>query len=264
MAREKGGNYLAFTGRLPNEQREFGQKICTEEAYRALFSGADGYPLIGESSPHYLGSEQACAKIHEIRPDARLVAVLRNPVDAIYARYLMRRRSGSINCELQAVLDEEEIFRDKGQGKSRLHLSTAFYGRHLKNYFEIFSREQIKVILFEDLISDTHSVLSDLFSFLGVDPDFKPDDLRHYNRSGVATSRLVEIIMHNRRALQPFVKRIMPRRFRGYLMDRLYDTLERPALTQVERLRLVSVYQEDIEQLEMLIERDLSHWKSKG
>lgn len=260
MASEKGGNYLAFADKLCSERREFGQKIITEDEYRALFSAYDGCKLIGESSPHYLTSDKACAKIQEVRLDAKLVVILRNLIEAIYARYLMRHRDGAIDQEFDTVLDGEERLLETCQGENRLQLSTACYARHLGMYYARFPAAQIKVQLFEDLISDRHRFLYELFSFLGVDPDFAPMGQRHYNKSGITPPGLVRFIMRNRSQLQNSPWRFLPTRVRSYIVGRLSEKLERTPLGRPERERLISLYRDDIRHLETLIDRDLQHW----
>ena len=260
MAREKGGNYLAFAGKNPADDREFGQNIIRESDYRALFADYNGEPVIGESSPHYLVSTRACERIRQVRPDARLVVILRNPVEAIYSRYLMRCRSGTIDIPFRDVMDREEAILATGKGKSRLQLGTAFYARWLGEYFQRFPPEQISVQLYEDYLHHRDAQLSDLFTFLGVDSGFVPQNLRHYNRSGIPRQPWLRGLMRQRSRLQPLARRVLPSRARAYVMDRLSDRLERPGLPDHERRRLVSIYREDILLLETLLRRDLQHW----
>jgi hypothetical protein len=260
MASEKGGNYLAFTGKDATDKRQFGQRITTEADYRALFSAYSGQRLVGESSPHYLVSARACRRIQELRPDAKLIVVLRNPADTIYARYLMRRRNGSIDEDFPAVLSAEETILAGGEGRSRLHLETAFHYRHLQPYLRAFPREQIHLRLFDDLRRDRDGELRQLFAFLGVDPDFVPTDERHYNRSGVPRGRWMRFVMRQRRRLPQSVKNLVPARARGAAMERMSNRLERPDLAPRERQRLIDLYRDDILSLQQLVDRDLSHW----
>ena len=260
MARQKGGNYLAFAGKDSNSPRQFGQKIIREKDYQNLFSGYSGEKMVGESSPHYLASDQALERIHKLRPDARLIVILRNPVEAIYSRYLMRRRDGGITQPFSELLDSEEQVLAGNSGRSRLHLDTAFYGHWLDKYYQRFPAEQIKVQLYDDYLQNRAAQLHELFTFLGVDPSFSPHNQRSYNRSGIPRTRWLQLIMKYRRSLQPLVKRIVPTGARARIMDKLTNGLEKPSLEQRERQRLVDIYREDILRLEKLLQRDLQHW----
>jgi hypothetical protein len=257
---KKVGTTWYYAGKSSNTPRQFGQKLVREDDYRKLFSEYSGETLIGESSPHYLVSEQARERIHEVRPDAKLIAILRNPADAIYSRYLMRCRDGSITQSFSQVLQgEEQVLAGKGD-RSRLHLATAFYGQCLVKYYERFPVDQIKVQLYEDYLQDRPGQLSDLFTFLGVDPSFTPPDQRHYNSSGVPRQGWLSLLMKYRRSMRPLVKRLVPAEVRARVMDRLFDGLDRPTKTLDERQRLVEIYREDIVRLEGLLRRDLRHW----
>lgn len=260
MASEKGGNYLAFAGNTPKDDRPFGQRITRERDYRALFSAYGGERIIGESSPHYLVSAAACRRIHELRPDARLIVVLRNPVDTIHARYLMRRRNGTIDEDFATVLTADEQRLADGPGRSRLHLDTAFHSRHLQRYLQAFPKEQIHLRLFDDLQHDLAGELRRLFAFLDVDPDFVPGNERHYNRSGIPRGRWMKFVMRQRRRLPRAVRQIVPARARSLAMEQLSRHLRRPDLPARERQRLVALYRDDILSLQQLAERDLSHW----
>lgn len=260
MAREKGMNYLAFAGKDPREPRQFGQKITREEDYRDLFSDYAGQALIGESSPHYLVSDEARERIYEFCPDARLIVILRNPVDAIYSRYLMRCRDGSVTQSLGELLDEEEEVLSGKSDRSRLQLVTAFYWQWLEKYYQRFPADQINVQIYEDYLQDSQLALGEVFAFLGVDSSFIPSDQRSYNRSGVPRQRWVKTLMAHRKSVRPLVRRILPAKVRAKVMDRLFDGLEKPMMRPEERQRLVEIYREDIVRLEGLLRRDLGHW----
>src|SRR5262249_39324802 len=76
-------------------------------AYVALFDGVAGEHVVGEATPSYLQSASAAARIRDAVPDARLVAVLRNPVDRAYSGYSMRVQQGTEDRTFVEAMDVE-------------------------------------------------------------------------------------------------------------------------------------------------------------
>ena len=137
-------------------------------------------------------------RIRERSPDVRLIAILRDPVQrarshhstAVYERWDTSSRSFD-----QAV---DELLQPEALAKARreVHEITGYvvfgeYGRILSGYFDVFSREQLLVLFTSELEADQHSVLRRIFGFLGVDPDFVPENLgKRYHQGG--TDRRIE------------------------------------------------------------------------
>ena len=90
----------------------------------------------------------------------------------------MRRRDGWEPCETleQALTDEERRLQERWA--SGIYLQRGFYGAQLSEYFAHFPAEQIRVYLYDDLLTDPEALWQDLFAFLGVDTDFRPDTSR--------------------------------------------------------------------------------------
>jgi hypothetical protein len=135
------------------------------------------------------------------------------------------------------------------------------YADQLERYLARFDRRQILVMLHEHFRRHPKAVLEACFSFLDVDPTFKPDLSRRPNRSGIPRYRWVH------RALSvtgPFKRRLvrwMPERLRGLAVTGIQGiNLRRPPMNPQTRKRLLDSYREDMRRLETMIGQDLSHW----
>jgi hypothetical protein len=236
--------------------------VSDPDDYRALFDNVRHETAVGEVSPAYLATVHAAPRIAEELPGVKLVAVMRNPVDRVFARYVGRRRDGlESRRSLAAVVADEgrlPLVRDVAAGT---YLAAGCVSHFLQTYLDRFPRHQLRVYLFEDFERDAASVMRDVYAFLGVDPAFVPDTSRRHNSSGGVIRNPALRTVWTRTALlraraRPYVPRaIRDRVFGLFARDLVPLTLE-PAL----RAQLTDLYRGEIEQLAALIERDLSPW----
>ena len=261
------GEKLEFNG--PEGQAVVNGWICEEatttvEEYRALFLGASNESAIGEASPWYLYSPEAPDRIRRYIPEARLIAVLRNPADRAYSAFLQFVRDGRepLKDFAQALEAEEE--RKRKNWKWIWHYrNMGFYYTQLKRYYDIFERDQIRVYLYEDLIDDPIGVLRDIFRHLGVDDTFTAlDTNRRLNVSGIPKSRALFTLMNRPNAVKAFLKPLFPKRLHRHISMAIQNINldEPPPLRQEVRRELIKVYRQDILKLQDLIQRDLSGW----
>ena len=144
--------------------------------------GANPY-LVGESSPYYLFHPHAAKRAYALVPDARLIALLRDPVERAYSHYLYEvRKEREKRPFEQAIRDEKEIVSDEtnkiltdGNHISSIHqrfsyLSRGEYEGQLKRWNNFFPRDKILVLSSEDLFRDPRQAMITVFRFLGLSP----------------------------------------------------------------------------------------------
>lgn len=243
------GKRLDFCGPRDRDVLERSENVASMtdiEGYRRLFGGVAGEKAIGEASPLYLCSPEAPGRIRRYVPEAKLVAVLRNPVERAYSGFLMMRACGREPIADFASALREEGRRAKDNWEHSWHYKRmGFYHTQLKRYYDAFDRGQIRVYLHEDLDADTLGTLQNLFGFLGVDGTFVPDVSVRHNVSGVRK---------NGASPAPPGE---PDPLSAGLEER--DILGPHPPPEV-RSWLAAEYREDIRKLQDLIQRDLSGW----
>lgn len=273
MSPMKEPKFFAFEGQQLNFQGPSGDKvnrtaITDIEAYRALFQGVLDEVAVGEASPEYLHNPRAPERIRHHIPNAKLVAILRNPVDRAYAGYLMQVREGRETfSDFGRALQEEET-RIHNNWTFGHYVSGGFYYAQLKRYFDTFNRDQIRVYLNEDLSTDAPDLLREVFQFLGVDETFLPDLSVRYNVSGIPKNKVLHALMLGLNPIKPVLKTLLPSGLGTSLRDRYTDiraryfehNLVKPQLSPELRQQLIKTYREDILKLQDLIQRDLSKW----
>ncbi|MCM1981522.1 sulfotransferase family protein [Lyngbya confervoides] len=229
--------------------------------YCQLFSGVRQEQAIGEASPLYLFSEQAARRIRQRLPQVKLIAILRNPVDRAFSSYSHLLREGFETLEFEAALDAEPERIRQRWAPLWYYQAKGFYARQLSPYFEEFPPEQIKIYLFEDFCQDTLGVVQEIYQFIGVDPRFEPQFLRR-NVSGIPKNKALHRLLTQDNWLKSLLKGMLPVEFAQTLALHLknHNLGEKVALRPETRRRLQRLYREDIQQLEVLIGRDLSPW----
>jgi len=236
--------------------------ITRLEDYQALFDGVKKESAIGEASPSYLFNPRAPERIEAYLPEARLIAVLRNPVERAYSHFLHLVKVGvEPSTDFAAVLRDEEGLRIGDWVPRRDYLSFGFYHDQLGRYFDRFPDKQIKVYLHEELIENPRAVLRDIFGFLNVDDTYIPDYQKRINVSGVPRSRVLRNVLDKPNIIRSTLRRCVPARLRQEAATILRrKNLVRPEMTKALHEELLETYRSDILQLQSLIDRDLSLW----
>jgi hypothetical protein len=158
----------------PVKETEFWKFADAEQRlheYAAHFRGAEGKRAIGEFSVRYLSFPGVPERLHHVLPKVRLIVSLRNPTDQVYSNYWhLQRQNFNLNDASQAPQSIEEALE-----KHRDFLLTpARYAGHLARWQAQFPREQLLVILYDDIENRPSDVLQRVFAFLEVDPKFQP------------------------------------------------------------------------------------------
>ena len=248
------------------EQERLDSKSVTRiEAYVDLFKGVSDEKAVGEASHCYLYEPEAAARIRQYVPDAKFVAILRNPVDRAYSHFLHMVRNGTEPLtDFAQVLRREETGAVPERGFED-YIGRGRYYEQLTRYFDVFDRKQVKVYLYEELSEAPIDTLQDTFRFLGVDDTFVPDVSLRRNVSGYPRYKVLDRFLRRPSVTKEALKVYLPAGLR-WRLSKTFDDLktrnlvEPPAVQQEVRRQLVEVYREDILELQGLIQRDLSDW----
>ena len=176
--------------KLLDFDRDFEQHLAW---YSSLFDAAAPGQLLGEDSPTYLPSEVAPARIRHLVPDVRLIFTLRDPVARAYSHYWHLVRTGRARYDFETSLRfAPELMLERGR-----------YERHLRRWLDVFPREQMLIVLFEDFVANPLEALNECGRFIGAGPsDTLPATSLHENRGGPLISHrfnlLINTVMRHR------------------------------------------------------------------
>jgi hypothetical protein len=223
--------------------------------YRGHFPCDHRGHAIGEATQTYMYDGRALERMFSVVPDARLIAILRNPVDRPYSHYWLNRERKREPLDFADAIAEEPQRLSNGSLNDRLwysYLDRGRYARQLPQVCEHYSREKLLVLLFDDLRDSPSETYRTICRFLAVDDGFQPSNI------GAVVNPYVKVRSVRVRSLS----RRLPRRL-AHAVGRVntrgssYPPME-PSL----RSELVSHFEADNAALEEWLGRELAAWRS--
>lgn len=191
MSPVKEPNFLAledmevsFQG--PGDEKINQRSITCLGDYRSLFADSESLPVRGEASTLYLYSPVAPQRIQQHTPTAKLIVMLRNPVERAYSAYLNLRRDKRepLSSFSDALAAEQERIRANWQHIWH-YAHMGLYAQQLRRYFKLFSRDQMKVIFFERFVHDVPGTLARIADLLEISNHSTTDLSKRHAASGV-------------------------------------------------------------------------------
>ena len=150
------------------EQRHLITFVGDQAGYLRLYERSGDRRWRGDASPSYLWSAPAAARIAEVAPEARIIIILRDPIERAYAQYLMDYSEGAIDRPFFEALQHDWERPDKGWGVSQLYVELGLYTGQIQRYRALFGSDQVLVLLLEDLKKDARGVLTRIAHFLDI------------------------------------------------------------------------------------------------
>lgn len=211
----------------PKEPHHFGSDLRkyspivlfndNEEYVEKCFADCDENKLWGEASASYLYSAKAAEEIKNFSPNAKIIIMLRNPVNAAYSFYSQKVFGGSESAasfeDALNLIDNrllgKNLPKHPGIIETFDYVGTYMYYDQVKRYIDIFGRENILIIKFDDFKNDTLTVYKQLVDFLGIDSSYIPT-FTVENANKVNKSKFLNSLIVHPSYLRDTVKKIIP------------------------------------------------------
>lgn len=243
--------------------------IRTPKDYSKCFSHCEPNQIKGEASPRYLSSEQSAYNIHKHNPAAKIIIMIRNPVDFMYSAHRQLVTSCIEDVEsFEEALNLEEV-RKKGKNIPKgarypshfIYTERAKYYKELKRYFDVFPREQILVLTNEEFKKDNQKHYTRTLEFLGANKSYQPN-FKLVNSSKAPRFRTLNRLYNN-----PWIRRNLYRMIGPSLFEKLarlgrkivLKDKKREPLSPELRRELEQKLMPDIKRMSQLLNRDLVH-----
>ena len=236
--------------------------LCTTRGeYESYYRGVSGQRMIGEVSPSYLYYSSVSERILSELGKIKIIAILRNPVEKAYSQYMHLVRDNLETLTFYNALMKEEERRALGWSDIWRYAESSLYMDRLETYKKVFGPDNVKILFFDDLISDPDNLMRDIFIYLCVNADIRCDTSKTYNRSGKPRFRLIADFFAKPNIIKDIAKRILPDRIRIPLRIALHslNTGRKDPMDERSKKYLLKYFQKDIESLEGMIARKL-HW----
>ncbi|MBV6397460.1 MAG: hypothetical protein HFACDABA_03074 [Anaerolineales bacterium] len=250
----------------------------SDEDYLKMFADADSEVLAaGDISPLHIYSRTALERIHAFNPAAKILLILRNPVD--FVQSIHQLNLGILREDVKDLARAWDLQEERRQGRQMppscrepqlvQYGNLGSFGKHLERVYSVFPRKQVMVILFDDFAADPKAVYESILAFLKVPSDGRTN-FPTVNASFEQRSQFVARIFHPARSVYRFFMKVISIFGVNFMknVSVFYGKVEalntRPAprakMDPALRARLQAYFRDDIEKLARLLGRDLSAW----
>ena len=251
--------------------------VRDEEKYLSLFQPKDFENILGESSVSYLYDIKASRKIHEKIPDAKIVMILRDPIERAYSHFLYDLRHGvHTTFDFLEALKEDYDKEKKGIGFTHLYIEYGMYSSQVQRYIDLFGASNVKVVIYEDEFRPrTKETVQDIIRFLGLKSEGPPDDIiqKTFNASSDLSSglfvvprhrlvRTMTIFARDVRERNSFLKSMTSPVTSAISKNFLLKDKEKPPLTDEAARFMLSIFREEVHDLLKILDKTPT-WASK-
>ena len=235
-----------------------------------------GEAVILNGSANIIYFEKALRRIAALDPGAKLILVLRNPVERAISAFNFARKRNMEPLSLEEAIDAEPERIRKGDLRvlsNNTYLDHGRYFRQIQALHRIFPPEQLLVLFYEDLRNKPEEVIAKTYRFIGVDSAFVPE-FKTLNKTGSVRFSWIRNLIYSQNSLKQFMVRNVVDRWLPYdlkyrtkifflnlVTKRKTDPGENRRTDPKTLKRMKELLSEDTKQLEALLEKDLSAWK---
>jgi len=249
----------------PGDAKTYREHVWRRRDYEALFEEAPPGTLCGESTPFYLYRRDAQRRIQALIPHARLIIVLRDPVERAHSNWAHLWSSGLDPIDdFVTACAAEDGRATAGWADFWHYRRIGLYGQQLKHLYEIFPREQVLVVRYRDLVDDPAGILDRICGFLGVRQGVIGDVPREnvtahpdHSRRHQYVSRLLRVASATMARLPGHPGKAMVNRLESSLQD---GAAPRRSLTWEQRQALLPYFEADIHLLTEITGDDYESW----
>ncbi len=212
------------------------------------------YKHIGEVTPRYIYKEDAPERIKRVCPDAKMIVILRNPVERLYSQYKMNLAGTKHEKPFEDFMNKTDPF------------ARGLYAEQLKRFYKHFPKDQILVLVYEHIFENDRSekdALARIATFLDIDPTKFDYGHKVVNQTAGVPARkgLYRFAVTVKRGLGALVKAMSHPGVKKYLTGKAKDV---PKMTDEQRKLLYQRYAADISELEKLLDISFDLWKIKN
>ncbi len=235
----------------PNSQKDL-------QWYSRHFAHGSTRQINGEFSTGYMYDPNVAQRLFDHNPEIKILVCLRHPAARAYSQYIMFRY----------YFEKETLPFDDAVQLRKEFIEKSKYYTLLAPYLKIFPKNQLKIILLEDIKENPLKIYREICDFLKIDSNFEPRTLTGKSNSAKAVkapfvSKLMGYftkIMVGLR-LSFVVEQLKKAGFKDWVMKRNSKSIEYPPMSSFARNYIIKATIKDTEELEILLNRDLSVWK---
>ena len=220
--------------------------------YHAFFNPTRQTKILGEGSTSYTKespteTRRISEAIYQYNPEMKLIYLMRHPMERIISHWVHEYERGRINCSLVDALHQYQPL-----------INTSRYHSQIKPYLDLFGPQRIHLLMFEDLVNFQHESLASVLEFLDLKA-IAPLPIAHRNRSYVQHNQHIKYDHPN--LAYRIIRRLAPNLWQKIIQNDSRAIHHKPNIETDVQKRILEALQTEINEIEALISKDLSHWK---
>jgi hypothetical protein len=223
--------------------------------YESNFISTGETRILGESSPNYTKCHcfsGVAERMHSIVPEARLIYILRDPVERIVSHYLHSYRKRRESRNISAVLTDLE---------NNHYVLCSKYYMQLEQYLDYFPQSNILVITLEDLSEHRQRTLETVYRFLDVDDFFDSQDFANVMYRSSDKRRVNWVgLLGSKMPGKRIIKSLFPSRFVGVYRSLYSSKVQKPVLDERLKQALIDNLKDDVDCLRRYTDNDFGAW----
>ena len=258
MSSVKEPDYFSYNS-LKEKGTYYGRKaIGNLEQYHKLFTNKKNL-IRGEASVSYLYYEGVARKIKEYNKNAKIIIILRNPVERAFSHYLMDYRLGLVSENFEDIINKK-INHKNASLYYQQYLLVGEYYQQIKRFINVFGADNLLIINYEDFKNNLPNTFKQICLFLKISDTFKANFKNSYNTYIRPRNKFIRRF-YSFVKLRKILSTIIPKGIAKTIIKIFFTSSKKPKLTKATRTFLNSYYREDIIRLSKLLKRDFSSWE---
>jgi len=232
-------------------------RVNTLDKYESLFVQKESV-LYGEGSVSYLFYDNVAEDIKEYNPNAKIIIMLRNPIERAFSHYLMDYRLGLISDSFENIIAKKSKHKNAHLFYQQ-YIEVSKYTKQIQRYLNFFEKENILFIDYEDFKTNVSKTVDQVYNFLNISTEFTADINTKYNTFTMPKNKGIRFIYSF-----VFLRKILTFLFPIYLVKSirvlLFKADKKPELLKETRIQLKIIFNDDIKKLEEVLCKDYSKW----
>lgn len=243
-----------------------------DENYLDLFEHCGEEKVIMEASTAYLYSRVAAEQIHAFNPDARIIMMLREPVDFLFTYHMQMLRTSCTFEEVDDFMSAIELEEERKAGRRipnncfdpqfLYYSERVCYTEQIERFRRAFPAAQLKIIIHDDFKSDNEAVYDEVVTFLGLDPAYRPQFKTINAKVGVRFRRLKQAsdqyLFPVKQRIRPLLPAVVYKAGRALYRRIFFKRNGLPTLQSADRIALKHQYKDEVARLSASLGRDLT------
>lgn len=241
--------------------------------YAKIYEKSNTQKLIGDASATYLADEKSANYIHCFKSDAKIIIIIRNPIKRAVSLYNWMVQEGyeyARNFVVALKLEKKRNKLNKKLGMvekkiNYMYFSSGLYYKQVKQYYDLFGKQNVLVLLFSDLISKPQNTFNITCDFLNINHFAYTVPENKQNKSKQVIHPLFQFLIRkiNNRLILPIRRRIIKnetKQKQDFLLSLFQINKKNKEIDENILNNLKNKYSNDIKLLSNLINKDLSEW----